>query len=152
MTRASLPRWLLAALLLASPAAWGDAGVLLPTDQPQPNPKVLSLEDMEIDILIDNGDARISVRQIFASHVGGVLEGNYIFALSTRATISDFAVWDGVTRIPGVILERKRAEEIYNNLKWQSIDPGLLQVGERDRKSTRLNSSHSRASRMPSSA
>jgi Ca-activated chloride channel family protein len=131
MTRAALSRWLLAALLVASPAAWGDAGVLLPTDKPQPDPKVLSLEDMQIDILIDNGDARVSVRQIFASHVGGVLEGNYIFALSSRATISDFAVWDGVTRIPGVILERKRAEEIYNNLKWQSIDPGLLQVGER---------------------
>jgi Ca-activated chloride channel family protein len=131
MSRATLSRWLLGALLLASPAAWGDAGVLLPTDKPQPDPKVLSLEDMQIDILIDNGDARVSVRQIFASHVGGVLEGNYVFALSSRATISDFAVWDGVTRIPGVILERKRAEEIYNNLKWQSIDPGLLQVGER---------------------
>lgn len=131
MTRAALFRWLLVALLATSPAAWGDAGVLLPTDKPQPDPKVLSLEDMEIDILIDNGDARVSVRQIFASHVGGILEGNYIFALSTRATISDFAVWDGVTRIPGVILERKRAEELYNDLKWQSIDPGLLQVGER---------------------
>jgi Ca-activated chloride channel family protein len=131
MSRATISGFFLAALLLASPAAWGDAGVLLPTDKPQPDPKVLSLEDMEIDILIDNGDARVSVRQIFASHVGGVLEGNYIFALSSRATISDFAVWDGVTRIPGVILERKRAEEIYNNLKWQSIDPGLLQVGER---------------------
>ena len=131
MPRAAIFRWLLAALLLASPAVWGDAGVLLPADKPQPDPKVLSLEDMEIDILIDNGDARVSVRQIFASHVGGVLEGNYIFALPSRATISDFAVWDGVTRIPGVILERKRAEEIYNNLKWQSIDPGLLQVGER---------------------
>ncbi|MGH9492428.1 MAG: VIT and vWA domain-containing protein [Terriglobales bacterium] len=131
MTRAALSRWLLTALLFCSPTAWGDAGVLLPTDQPQPDPKVLSLQEMEINILIDNGDARVSVRQIFASHVGRVLEGNYIFALSGRATISDFAVWDGVTRIPGVILERKRAEEIYNNLKWQSIDPGLLQVGER---------------------
>jgi Ca-activated chloride channel family protein len=30
-----------------------------------------------------------------------------------------------------VILERKRAEEIYNKLKRQSIDPGLLQMGER---------------------
>jgi Ca-activated chloride channel homolog len=30
-----------------------------------------------------------------------------------------------------VILERKRAEELYNQLKQQSIDPGLLQMGER---------------------
>ena len=30
-----------------------------------------------------------------------------------------------------MILERKRAEEIYNQSKQQSIDPGLLQMGER---------------------
>ena len=30
-----------------------------------------------------------------------------------------------------MILERKRAEEIYNQLKRQSIDPGLLQMSER---------------------
>ena len=45
---------------------------------------------------------------------------------------SDFAVWDDLTRIPGVILERRRAEEIYENLKQQAIDPGLLQQGEGD--------------------
>jgi Ca-activated chloride channel family protein len=86
---------------------------------------------MSIDIAIDNGDARVRVREIFASHQGGVLEGEYTFGLPGGAAVSDFAVWDGVTRIPGVILERKRAEEIYENLRWQAIDPGLLQMGER---------------------
>lgn len=121
---------LLFALLAARPA-FGDAGVLLPSNRPQPDPSILSLEEMAIDVWIDNGNARVLVRQIFASHHGGVLEGNYIFALPGRATVSDFAVWDDVTRIPGVILERRRAEEIYNNLKWQAVDPGLLQMGER---------------------
>jgi len=68
---------------------------------------------------------------VFANHTPHIEEGNYVFALPTRATVSDFAVWDGPTRIPAVILERKRAEEIYNQLKQQSIDPGLLQMGER---------------------
>jgi Ca-activated chloride channel family protein len=40
-------------------------------------------------------------------------------------------VWDGPVRIPAVVLERKRAEEIYNQLRPQYIDPGLLQMGER---------------------
>jgi Ca-activated chloride channel family protein len=44
--------------------------------------------------------------------------------------VSDFAVW-AACRIPGVILERRRAEEIYESLKQQMIDPGLLQQGER---------------------
>jgi Ca-activated chloride channel homolog len=108
-----------------------DAGVLLPSGRTQPDPTMLSVEEEAIDIWIDNGDARVLVRQIFSSHWPGVLEGNYLFALPGQAAISDFAVWDGVTRIPGVILERRRAEEIYNNLKRQTIDPGLLQQGER---------------------
>ena len=69
-----------------------------------------------MDILIDNGDARVSIRQIFGNRTGSVLEGNYIFALPSRGLVSDFAVWDDVTRIPGVILERRRAEEIYDSL------------------------------------
>jgi Ca-activated chloride channel family protein len=120
-------------LVLLSTASWsfGDAGVIIPTGQERPNPSILSLEEMHLTVFIDNGDARVFIQQIYGSHSSGVLEGNYIFALPSRAAISDFAVWDGVTRIPGVILERKRAEEIYNALKWQAIDPGLLQMGER---------------------
>jgi len=108
-----------------------DGGVLIPRDKAQPDSKILSLEEMDITIRIDNGDARIFVRQIFANHTSQIEEGNYVFALPSRATVSDFAVWDGPVRIPAVVLERKRAEEIYNQLKQQTIDPGLLQMGER---------------------
>jgi Ca-activated chloride channel homolog len=127
--RAKLP---LLMCILAARLAWGDAGVLLPADQKQPNAAWLSLEEMYIDIHVDNGHARVSVRQIYANHRGSVIEGNYIFALPGGSIISDFAVWDDVTRIPGVILERRRAEEIYQQAKAQAIDPGLLQQGERD--------------------
>ncbi len=111
--------------------ASGDSGILIPRDKSRPDPAILSLNEMEISIVIDNGDARVSVRQIFANHTDRIEEGNYLFALPSRATVSDFAVWDGPTRIPAVILERKRAGEIYNELKQQMIDPGLLQMGER---------------------
>ena len=117
--------------LLSSSQLFGDAGVLIPRDKQQPNPAILSLEEMEITVRIDNGDARVFVRQIFANHTGRIEEGNYIFALPSHATISDFATWDGPVRLPAVILERKRAEEIYNQLRQQAIDPGLLQMGER---------------------
>jgi Ca-activated chloride channel family protein len=125
--------FLLIFLVLLSTAVrcLGDAGVIIPIGEERPNPSILSLEEMRITVYIDNGDARVFIQQIYCSHHDGVLEGSYVFALPSRAAISDFAVWDGVTRIPGVILERKRAEEIYNALKWQSVDPGLLQMGER---------------------
>jgi Ca-activated chloride channel homolog len=118
-------------LLLTPAAAFPDGGVLIPRDKAQPDPSILSLEEMEITVEIDNSDARVFVRQIFANHTAGMQEGNYIFALPSRATVSDFAVWDGPVRIPAVILERKRAGETYNELKQQAIDPGLLQMGER---------------------
>src|ERR1700674_2800508 len=101
--------------------AFPDGGVLIPRDKAQPDPSILSLEEMEITVQIDNGDARVFVRQIFLNHTSGIQEGNYVFALPSRATVSDFAVWDGPVRIPAVILERKRAGEIYNELKQQSI-------------------------------
>ncbi len=118
-------------VLSASALLFADAGVLIPRDKQQPNAAILSLEEMEITVRIDNGDARVFVRQVFANHTGNIEEGNYIFALPSHATISDFATWDGPVRLPAVILERKRAEEIYNQLKQQAIDPGLLQMGER---------------------
>ena len=126
--------------LLTATFAWGDAGVLLPADKPQPEPAILSLEELSIDVRIDNGHARVRIREIFASHRATVLEGNYLFALPGEALISDFAVWDDVNRIPGVILERRRAEEIYTAARYQIIDPGLLQSGERDADEARRTS------------
>src|SRR5512142_2707383 len=108
-----------------------DSGILIPRGKNQPDPQILSLDEMEITVTIDNGVARVYIKQIFGNHTNGIQEGNYLFALPSRATISDFAVWDGPTRIPAVVLERKRAGEIYEQLKAQMIDPGLLQMGER---------------------
>jgi Ca-activated chloride channel family protein len=134
---------LLVVFLALTSFTWGDAGVLIPRDKAQPDPLILSLEEMEITIRIDNSDARIFVKQIFANHTAGIQEGNYIFALNSHAVVSDFATWDGPVRIPAVILERKRAEEIYNELKQQAIDPGLLQMGERTASEARHTSTFS---------
>ena len=128
MTR--LHKLVIVAALLSPIPLRGDAGVLIPSGSSTPDPAILSLDQMAVDIRIDNGDARVAIRQVFASHRSNVLEGDYRFSMPSRATLSDFAVWDGVTRIPGVILERRRAEEIYESLKQQQIDPGLLQQGE----------------------
>jgi Ca-activated chloride channel family protein len=126
--------------LCAAGLAWGDAGVLIPSTLKQPDARVLSLDEMAIVVSVDNGYAKVQVRQIFANHTGQPVEGNYVFALPGRAAVSDFAVWDDVTRIPGVILERKRAEEIYRDIRMQALDPGLLQMGERDADEARRSS------------
>ena len=123
--------WMLGLLLLMQAPAQADTGVLVPTDKQAPDPAIVSLTEMQVEIHVDNGDARVWVRQVFTNHTGHPQEGNYLFALPGGTTVSDFAVWDGPVRIPAVILERKRAKAIYQELKSQAIDPGLLEQGER---------------------
>ena len=135
-----MPATLALAALSISQLFAGDTGVLLPAGTQQPDSAVFSLDEMSIDVHIDNGDARVSIRQIFGSHSAAINEGTYVFALPTRGVVSDFAIWDGLVRIPGVILERRRAEEIYESLKSQAIDPGLLEQGERGDEDARRGS------------
>jgi Ca-activated chloride channel family protein len=125
-------RGLVLFLLILNGVAWGDSGVLLPRDQDHPDASILSLAEMTVRVTIDNGDARVFITQIFANHKARIEEGTYVFALPTGSTVSDFATWDGPVRIPAVILERKRAEEVYDQARMQAIDPGLLEAGDRD--------------------
>jgi len=132
--------WALGFLWLLPMTAYADTGVLVPTDKQAPDPAVLSLTEMQVEIHVDNGDARVWVRQVFTNHTGSPQEGNYLFALPAGTTVSDFAVWDGPVRIPAVILERKRAKALYQELKSQAIDPGLLEQGERTEDNARRSS------------
>ncbi|MBI4851231.1 MAG: VWA domain-containing protein [Acidobacteria bacterium] len=111
----------------ASFESLAQSGVLIPSNSNRPDEKILSLSIMNVDILIDNQHARVKVLQIFDNHQSNILEGKYIFALPTSGTISDFAIWENNTRIPGVIMEKRRAEAVYGSLTNASVDPGLLQ-------------------------
>lgn len=120
---------LLTLILIISPTVFGQAGVLQPTNT-QIDVKSLALGEMSVQININNQFARVRVTQIFSNRTNAPLEGKYIFLLPTAAAISDFAVWDGDVRIPGVIIEKRRAEEIYEEIRRQQIDPGLLESDE----------------------
>ena len=85
--------------------ARSESGTLTPRDHETPDPSILSLDEMRVDITIDNGDAHVSIVQIFTNHTKNIEEGTYRFALPSAATVSDFAVWDGPVRIPAVILD-----------------------------------------------
>jgi Ca-activated chloride channel family protein len=143
LLRASLTTILVTMALLLPRVLRADAGVLIPKDKEAPDAAVLSLAEMKVEIVIDNGDARVRITQIFANHTNHIEEGTYVFALPDRSTVSDFAVWDGPVRIPAVILERKRAEEVYDQARMQAIDPGLLEMGERDNSDPKKTSTFS---------
>ncbi len=123
-------------LMIAASSAKAQSGVLIPSSEGKPNAAVLSLDEMSVHIVIDNQYARVRVVQIFGNHLSTAQEGKYVFLIPTTASISDFAVWDGDVRIPGVILEKRRAEEIYKDLALQAIDPGLVQQSDEDEGAT----------------
>lgn len=104
------------------------SGALIPVSvKNEPDSSILSLQVMKVDVVIDNQHAWVKVLQIFDSHTSQILEGKYLFALPPQSSIADFAVWDGDLRLPGVILEKRRANQIYSEIKSQMTDPGLLQ-------------------------
>lgn len=119
---------ILSLIIIPLQIARAQSGVLIPSSvQNKPDDKILSLGAMNVDICIDNQHATVKVTQIFDSHHEQTLEGKYLFALPENASVSDFAVWDADTRIPGVMLEKRRANELYSEIKQKEIDPGILQ-------------------------
>ncbi len=114
-------------LVVVSRLISAQSGVLIPSTGNKPDAKTLSLNVMNVDVLIDNQHARVKVLQIFDNHTSQTLEGKYLFALPPAASIFDFAVWDADVRIPGVMMEKRRANKVYSEIKQQAVDPGLLQ-------------------------
>ncbi len=126
----SVPCTLAIALICAVSSGFADSGVIIPSDRQAPDPAELSIESLRVRILIDNGHAIVHLDEVFRNKTERVLEGTYLLTLPGNAAVSNFAVWDDVTRIPGVILERKRAGELYTQIRNETIDPGLLESGE----------------------
>ncbi|MBK8813716.1 MAG: VWA domain-containing protein [Acidobacteria bacterium] len=118
-------------LFLIASLAIGDfaqSGVLIPGDADRPDATILALAKMDVDVAIDNNRATVRIVQIFENKTKNTLEGQYVFALPGAAAVSDFAVWENTQRIPGVMLEKRRANALYESIKNQQIDPGILQT------------------------
>jgi Ca-activated chloride channel homolog len=103
------------------------SGVLIPTSTNKPDEKILALQRMDVDIVIDNNHANVKIVQIFSNRTADTLEGKYLFALPSNSLIFDFATWDNDVRIPGVMMEKRDANSIYAQLKAPKIDPAILQ-------------------------
>lgn len=126
-------RCLILCLLLAlTPALAGaDTGVLMPYRGGRAlEADAISLDQMEIRLHIDHGTAQIEILQIHANHVAATIEGRFRMIIPEAADISAFAVWDDLVRIPGVIVERQKAKQLFEQLERASIDPGLLESAD----------------------
>jgi Ca-activated chloride channel family protein len=117
-----------ATLFLIVSIAVAQSGVVIPLPSEKPDANVLSLAKMNVDILIDNQHATVRVMQIFDNHTERTLEGKYLFALSLSHPLRILPCGDNETRIPGVMMEKRRANQIYGQIKQRRVDPGILQT------------------------
>ena len=124
------PVFCLFILILFAFTGAAQTGVLIPLPKDKPDEKILSIASMNVSLCVDNQTAKVQVRQVYENHTAQIQEGKFVFALPETAAVSDFAVWDNATRIPGVMMERRRAGEIYGEIKAQVIDPGILQIDD----------------------
>ncbi len=117
-------------LIFAAVGTRSQSGVLIPLPKNIPDEKMLSIQKTDVQICIDNQTAKVKIMQIYENHTSQILEGKFVFALPESASVADFAVWDNATRVPGVMMEVRRANEIYGGIKQQKIDPGILQIDD----------------------
>jgi len=123
-----------AVFLLVSALIKAETGCLIPSGSDRPRPDILSLTEMKVKVVINEGLATTFIQQVFANRRTADLEANYEFLIPETAALSRFALWEDHLRLPGVVLEKKRAEQIYENLTVRKIDPGLLQQAEEARR------------------
>ncbi|MBI4585265.1 MAG: hypothetical protein HY717_14725 [Planctomycetes bacterium] len=71
--------------------------------------------------------ARTEIEESFLNHTGQVLEGVFYFPLPQEASISSFGMWIGGEFVEGEIVEKERAREIFETIRRERRDPGLLE-------------------------
>ncbi len=97
---------------------------------PVPPPEIrvpVKLSAQSFDIQVTDNAARVKVTQTFKNQCGLRLEGMYIFPMPEQSVISDFAMFDGETRLTGRVLDKDEAKKIYEDIVRKQRDPALLE-------------------------
>jgi Ca-activated chloride channel family protein len=131
MRRAHVLSWLLAPALGAFLAAPGlAAGTLTPLgsdDQP------VQILDHHVEVAITNGFSRTEVTQTFFNPNDRDVEALYAFPLPKSASLSELEVRSGEVTIEGEVVERERAQQVYDAEKAAGREAALSRQEEQRR-------------------
>jgi Flp pilus assembly protein TadD len=87
----------------------------------------LSVGYHKVSVEIRDQIARTVIEESFVNHTDGQLEGVFQFPLPQDASISGFGMWIGNELVEADIVEKQRAREIYETIRSENRDPGLLE-------------------------
>jgi hypothetical protein len=82
-------------------------------------------------VTVAAGVAHTEIEEVFQNDTDSVLEGRFVFPLSSDATVSRLALWVGKVLVEGEMVERKRADTIFRGIVDDTVrprDPALLEM------------------------
>ena len=100
-------------------------GSLIATVDGRNVPLTVGYHHVSIDIR--DQIARTVIEESFVNRTDSVLEGVFYFPLPQDASISGFGMWIGDQLVEADVVEKQRAREIYETIKSERRDPGLLE-------------------------
>lgn len=100
------------------------AGLLKPKNGDQSQ---IAITSHEVQVVINNGFARTEVDQVFVNNGDRDLEAVYSFPLPKQASLSELSLWIDGREVLGEVLEKQRAEQIYEDQKSKGNDTAIAQ-------------------------
>ena len=103
------------------------AGILTPVgSRHQP----IQIRDHHVNVVINNGFAMTEVQQTFYNQNTEDLEAMYSFPLPKSASLSEVTIYVGEREIHGEVLEKLKAQQIYEDEKSKGNETGLAEKNE----------------------
>lgn len=118
---------LLSFLLIISVSPAFSQGLIIPDPgERAPHGISLPIRSHQVDIKIKDQVAVTTVEQEFYNPHDRRMEGDYMLAVPEGASISDFRMEMNGEPVQGEMLDKEKAEKIYQDIVRKSRDPGIL--------------------------
>ena len=109
------------------PKAGLATGILTPTGSGH---QPIQIRDHHVNVVINNGFAMTEVQQTFYNPNSQDLEAIYSFPLPKSASLSEVTIYVGEREIDGEVLEKQKAQQIYEDEKSRGNEAGLAEKNE----------------------
>jgi Ca-activated chloride channel homolog len=92
--------------------------------------QALEILDHQVSVTIQNGFARTEVSQVFFNNNNRAVEGLYSFPVPRNGSLSEVTITTGEIELKGEVVEKEKAETIYQAETAQGNQAGLTQKDE----------------------
>lgn len=117
-------------ILLIMAITAGSAGAAGLLKKPDGDDSWVSIRSHRVDVVINNGFARTEVDQVFANEKDHDMEAVYTFPLPKEASLSELSLWIDGREVIGEVVEKEKAEKIYEDQRIQGNDTALAEKND----------------------